>query len=89
MTTHKAYYAMMDVDPDDILTIESEWRFESDPEYVAEDCAKDYYEAHEGWDLEWPQRVRVFESDEPGARWEEFDIGMQLEPLFYFSRVPD
>ena len=33
---------------------------DDDPEGIAEDAARDYYNNHDGWESSWPREIEVF-----------------------------
>jgi len=43
--------------------LETTWD-KDNPEYIAEDAAKDYYENRDGWESSWPVNIDVFCDDE-------------------------
>ena len=82
MTTVRYYL------PDDEMTCDDAFVFEcrcslQQPDWVAEEAAKDYERNHEGWEDTWP--ITIVICDLPNATLEEstFDVDRDFEPVFF------
>jgi hypothetical protein len=66
-------YCSLDVDPHDHVD-----------DYIR-DIARDLYDEHDGWDMQWPLVIWVWENE--STLIGTYDVFMEADPKFYASRV--
>lgn len=53
---------------------------------LAEECARDYYRDHDGWESDWPLVIALHESED-GPEIARYRVELELEPSFLASEV--
>lgn len=56
-----------------------------DTEMMANQCAQDYFDNHDGWESSWPLDLFLYETED-GPSVAKLSVEMEAEPVFY-SRV--
>lgn len=56
---------------------------EDDACLLAEECAQDYYDHHDGWESKWPLDIEVFRNNESLGL---FTVEQDIEPVFSVSK---
>jgi hypothetical protein len=51
-----------------------------DIDYIAEECAEDFYHNHDGWEHQWPKTFFIF--DESENLLGTFEIHLEHQPTF-------
>jgi hypothetical protein len=67
------------------FSIESNWSDE-DPEWLAEDCAEDFYKNRDGWESHWPITFYLYNLGEDD-HFAVVEVGMEFEPTFSGSKL--
>lgn len=67
--------------PRDAECFDTVWDID-DPEYIAEDAARHYYENNDGWEDNWPV---FFELYQDGVSIGVFEVGLEFDPTFSAS----
>ncbi len=78
-TIHQYVYTVHGESFEDGLLVSSCWG-EEDKEWLAEDCAKNYHQHHDGWESSWPITIIVYRLD--GTKLGTFDVDRDVEPVF-------
>lgn len=56
----------------------------SNPEYIVEDCAEDFYHNRDGWDSSWPVDITVYINRESIGT---FEVECDFEPTFSATKI--
>ena len=73
------------LDGDFTLHVDYKIDLDSDSEDIAEECARDYYERHDGWEAHWPLTITLLLSAGPV----ELEVCLDFEPCFGASLLDD
>jgi len=65
-------------------TAESVWGSD-DADYVAQDCAENYHNQHDGWESSWPVEMTIWRED--GTLLGRFSVELEHEPSFSAREV--
>lgn len=58
------YYSVVEHDAETRYRLaETTWNFD-DPDYLAEECAADYHNAHDGWEATFPLTFAMYETED-------------------------
>lgn len=59
------------------------------PGFTEIDCARDYFDNHDGWEASWPLQITMWILDENLGRkfMGCYNIEIEYEPEFYSKRV--
>ena len=82
MEYNKYKYAVDGVVHD--LEVESVWDGD-DPEMVADDCATNFYNEHDGREATWPLTFEIVGED--GASLGRYEIHLEFDPSFYCTAL--
>ncbi|OWO78681.1 hypothetical protein B5C26_23605 [Photorhabdus luminescens] len=53
---------------------------------LAEECAEDYFDNHDGWDDIWPLDIYIWIDNESVGK---FTVNIEMEPAFSAKKVDD
>lgn len=53
---------------------------------IAEQCADDWHDNHDGWEASWPRVFAIF-SDKKGPAFARFEINREYEPTFSATAI--
>ncbi|PHM46550.1 hypothetical protein [Xenorhabdus miraniensis] len=85
MKTEYAVTGVNDLsDPTDRYELENPTWDDSYPDYLAEECANDYYANHDGWEDYWPIEITVFNDGESIGT---FSIKLKYDHVFSATRM--
>ena len=54
---------------------------------IAQDCAEDAHNNHDGWDSSWPLTIAVYEIPYPEGLKGKFEVDREAQPVFYARPV--
>ena len=54
--------------------------------WMAQDAARDYHNAHDGWEASWPLEFSLHER-EGGPEITRFEVQREAEPVFYAAAI--
>lgn len=83
----KYFYAITDEyqDEDDLHEIDSKYH---DLQYVAEDCAENYYDEHDGYEIEYCEiSITIFQDKDLKTKLADFNVHWEYNPVFRAKRV--
>ena len=69
---------------DNGMLVSSGWS-EEDMEWLAEDCAKNYHNQHDGWESSWPITITIYRLDE--TKLGSFEVDRDVEPVFSARKI--
>lgn len=59
---------------------------ENDLEFIAEQCAGDYWDNHDGYESNWPLSFRIYKEDDSSGLIYESIVEMEMSPDFSASK---
>jgi hypothetical protein len=69
---------------DERIPVKVVWEDKGFADFVAEDCAKHFYEECDGWEAAWPIDIEVFADGESCGR---FRVEQEAEPTFSARKI--
>ncbi len=80
------YYSVVEHDEASRYRLaETTWNF-ADPDYLAEECAENYHNEHDGWESEWPLTFVLYET-ENGPERARMSVDRESVPSFTATKV--
>ena len=55
----------------------------------ADDCAKDYWDNHDGWESGWPLEFHLYESEDANKPFHKCLVSMEMNPNFSCKDLPN
>lgn len=68
------------------FSFQSIWE-KDEHEYIIEECAKDFYENHDGWDVAWPIKFKLYDENENYIA--TYEINLEWEPDFQAQEIDE
>ena len=67
-------------------TIDSDWS-ENEGHDLSEECAEDYYDNHDGWEIgcKWPLTFRLWQED--GCLLGDYSVELESTPVFNSRKI--
>lgn len=84
----KKYFYQAQCSPDEEDTEDNyskAYSLHDNPEWIAEDCAKQYWEEFEGWEASWPLFFIVRDANMQLIG--KFEISLDFDPVFHAGKV--
>ena len=76
-------------DPADWIECDTACTSLSDGRWIAQDCAKDLFHNHDGWEASWPLTILVYDAPYEEGLMGKFLVDLETVPEFYASEVTD
>lgn len=82
----KVHYAVEDhgMEFEDSWCIDTVWDLDDGLDYIAEECAQDYHQNHDGWEAHWPVTFVMW--DAQGKELGTCEVYRESEPVFQAAR---
>lgn len=73
------------------LTVEGLWDLEdeSDQDLLVSECAKDYWDEHDGWEASWPLEIALYKPGSQSNVLAKFEVDMEWDPSPCVQRRTD